>query len=103
MQHCRFAGIVAFTLACCGLPALLVAAEPLEPVALEMVDVFRAGDDGYHTYRIPALIQTKPGTLLAIGEGRKTGRGDHGDLDLVQKRSTDGGQTWGPLELIYEE
>jgi sialidase-1 len=45
----------------------------------------------------------KDGTLLAICEGRKTGRGDHGDLDLVQKRSTDGGKTWGPLELIYEE
>lgn len=65
--------------------------------------VFTAGQDGYHTYRIPALVVTKQGTLLAICEGRKTGRGDHGDLDLVQKRSTDGGKTWGPLELIYEE
>src|SRR5512134_662369 len=65
--------------------------------------VFTAGQEGYHTYRIPALLVTKQGTLLAICEGRKTGRGDHGDLDLVLKRSTDGGNTWGPLELIYEE
>ena len=65
--------------------------------------VFKAGDEGYHTYRIPALVVTKQGTLLAICEGRKTGRGDHGDLDLVLKRSTDGGKTWGKLELIYEE
>lgn len=65
--------------------------------------VFTAGTEGYHTFRIPALVVTKQGTLLAICEGRKTGRGDHGDLDLVQKRSTDGGKTWGTLELIHEE
>ncbi len=64
---------------------------------------FKAGEEGYHTYRIPALVATKKGTLLAICEGRKNGRGDHGNLDLVQKRSTDGGKTWGKLELIYEE
>lgn len=78
-------------------PGLAVAAKPTQ------VDVFRAGEEGYHTFRIPALLATPQGTLLAICEGRKTGRGDHGDLDLVQKRSTDGGRNWGPLELIHEE
>jgi sialidase-1 len=73
------------------------AADPTE------TNVFTAGLEGYHTYRIPALVVTRNGTLLAICEGRKTGRGDHGDLDLVQKRSTDGGNTWGKLELIHEE
>lgn len=67
------------------------------------VDVFTAGAEGYHTFRIPALVVTKQGTLLAFCEGRKTGRGDHGDIDLVLKRSTDGGKTWGPLQLVYEE
>ncbi len=67
------------------------------------IGVFIAGAEGYHTYRIPSLTVTPKGTLLAICEGRKTGRSDHGDLDLVQKRSTDGGTTWGPLELIHEE
>jgi sialidase-1 len=81
---------VVFCVAC-------AAAEPAQ------TDVFTAGADGYHTYRIPALVATQKGTLLAICEGRKTGRGDHGDLDLVLKRSTDGGQTWGKLELIHEE
>jgi sialidase-1 len=71
--------------------------------SLAETDVFLAGSEGYHTYRIPALVATRSGTLLAICEGRKTGRGDHGDVDLVQKRSTDGGKTWGPLELIHEE
>src|SRR5438874_13810792 len=70
---------------------------------LDQTDVFVAGTEGYHTFRIPALITAKDGTLLAICEGRKTGRGDHGDVDLVQKRSTDGGKTWSPLQLIHEE
>lgn len=66
-------------------------------------DVFTSGTEGYHTFRIPVLVVTASGTLLAFCEGRKTGRGDHGDIDLVLKRSTDGGKTWGPLELVYEE
>ena len=65
--------------------------------------VFTAGTEGYHTFRIPALIATQQGTLLAFCEGRKNSRSDHGDLDLVLKRSTDGGSTWGPLQLVYEE
>ena len=80
-----------------SLGALVGAAEPT------VVDVFTSGAEGYHTYRIPALIVSPKGTLLLFCEGRKTGRGDHGDLDMVLKRSTDGGETWGPLQLVYEE
>lgn len=69
----------------------------------QQTDVFISGKSGYHTYRIPALIVTKKGTLLAFCEGRKTGRGDHGDLDMVLRRSTDGGKTWMPMQLVYEE
>jgi sialidase-1 len=85
------------------LAPLLVSAGLDAAEGLIETDVFTSGAEGYHTYRIPALVVTKQGTLLAICEGRKTGRGDHGDLDLVQKRSTDGGKSWGPLEPIYEE
>ncbi len=60
--------------------------------APEQVDVFVAGTGGYHTYRIPSVIRTRRGTLLAFCEGRKGGRGDAGDLDLVMKRSSDGGE-----------
>lgn len=67
------------------------------------VDVFVSGSEGYHTFRIPALIVTERGTLLAFCEGRKTSRSDHGDVDLVVKRSADGGRTWGSLEMVYEE
>jgi sialidase-1 len=66
-------------------------------------DVFTAGTDGYHSFRIPALLLTPQGTLLAFCEGRKNDRNDYGDIDLVLRRSTDGGLTWGPLELVYEQ
>lgn len=91
---------------CCLFAAtLLVLSTTLATGAEEpnQVDVFVSGQEGYHTFRIPALLRTQAGTLLAFCEGRKTGRGDHGDLDLVMKRSDDGGKTWGDLTLIYEE
>ena len=70
---------------------------------VERVEVFVSGQEGYHTFRIPAVLVTQQGTLLAFCEGRKTSANDAGDLDLVLKRSHDGGKTWGPLELVYEE
>ena len=65
--------------------------------------VYTSGTDGYHTYRIPSLLCTQKGTLLAICEGRRNGRGDHGDIDLLVKRSENGGHTWSPQQLIYGE
>ena len=79
-------------------PAL--AADIDQPVSTA---VFEAGKEGYFSFRIPAVIVAPKGTLLAFCEGRKTSRSDHGDIDLVLKRSRDGGKTWGPLELVYEE
>lgn len=67
------------------------------------VDVFVSGAGGYHAYRIPALVLTRSGTLLALCEGRKTSRADDGDIDLVSRRSTDGGRTWQPQQLVFEE
>ena len=67
------------------------------------VDVFTSGTEGYHTYRIPGVVVTNGGTLLAFCEGRKTGSGDQGDIDLVLRRSTDGGKSWGPMQLVHEE
>jgi sialidase-1 len=67
------------------------------------VDVFTAGDQGYHTYRIPALLATKKGTLLAFAEGRKDNARDHGDIDLVLKRSDDDGKTWQPQSIVRDE
>jgi len=66
------------------------------------VEVFRSGQDGYHTYRIPALIETKRGTLLAFCEGRRSAGGDSGDIDLLLKRSRDGGRTWSSTQVVAD-
>ncbi|HUT11736.1 MAG TPA: sialidase family protein [Thermoguttaceae bacterium] len=83
--------------------AVLFAAASRADEKIEQIDVFTGGTGGYHTYRIPAVVLTNQGTLLAFCEGRKTGGGDHGDLDLVLRRSADGGKTWEPMQLVYEE
>ncbi|WEO97536.1 sialidase family protein [Streptomyces sp. FXJ1.172] len=59
-----------------------------------------SGQGGYHTYRIPAVVRTRRGTVLAFAEGRRNGPGDSGDIDVVLRRSTDGGCTWGPLTVV---
>jgi len=67
-----------------------------------MTDVtvpFRAGREGYASFRIPAVVATAAGTLLAFCEGRVDSAADHGHIDIVLKRSTDGGRTWSPLRV----
>jgi len=66
-------------------------------------DVFASGTQGYHTYRIPAIVLSNQGTLLAFCEGRKTSASDAGDIDLVLRRSMDGGKNWARMQLVYEE
>ncbi len=58
---------------------------------------FRAGEEGYASFRIPAVVVTPSGALLAFCEGRVGSSSDAGNIDIVLKRSTDGGRTWGPL------
>lgn len=70
---------------------------------VDKVTVFRSGVDGYHTYRIPAVIKAQNGDLLAFAEGRKIGRGDAGDIDIVMKRSVDDGKTWSAMLLVQDE
>lgn len=65
--------------------------------------VFVAGTGGYHTYRIPSLIVSGKGTLLAFAEGRRGGTGDSGDIDLVLRRSRDGGETWDPVQVVWND
>ncbi|MFD5162924.1 exo-alpha-sialidase [Streptomyces hawaiiensis] len=65
--------------------------------------LFKASQDpGYACFRIPAIVRTTSGTLLAFAEGRVLNCGDAADIDIVLKRSTDGGRTWGPLQVVTE-
>ena len=95
-------GFFARSSVCAGFLAVLAgacclrAAEPF----IEKVDLFEARKGGYHTYRIPGVVVTKNGTVLAFCEARKDGTGDWVDIDILMRRSTDGGRTWsGPTVM----
>jgi sialidase-1 len=70
------------------------------PAWFEQTDVFVGGTEGYHTFRIPAIVVSPRGVILAFCEGRKFESQDAGKIDLVLKRSHDGGKTWGPLQIL---
>ncbi len=69
--------------------------------SLQQGDVFVGGQDGYPKYRIPAMIETPSGALLAFSEGRRDLQ-DTGNIDIVMKRSVDGGATWSPLGVVID-
>lgn len=73
-----------------------VFAEPLVQKSL-----FVKGDGDYNNYRIPALITTNKGTLLAFCEGREGG--DSSDIDMLVRRSEDSGETWSPKQIVWNE
>ncbi|MEO2027453.1 MAG: sialidase family protein, partial [Fuerstiella sp.] len=62
------------------------------------VTVFQNSTDGYKVFRIPAIIKAANGDLLAFCEARSGG--DASDIDLVSKRSSDGGKTWQILQVV---
>ena len=62
--------------------------------------LFISGQGGYHTYRIPALLVTARGTLLAFCEGRRDSRSDSGAIDILLRHSLDGGQSWSAPQVV---
>ena len=65
--------------------------------------LFISGENGYHTYRIPALVVTTRGTVLAFCEGRRTSPRDMGDIAILVKRSCDHGRTWSEQEIVWDD
>ena len=64
---------------------------------------YKPGDDGYAAYRIPAVVVSKSGTILAFCEGRVDGSADDGNIDMLVKRSGDNGKSWGSVIKIYDD
>ena len=69
----------------------------------ELNYIYKSGESGYKSFRIPAIVNTNKGTLLAFAEARKHGGGDQGDIDLVVKRSSDNGKTWSEMMIIWDD
>ena len=70
-----------------------------EPL-LEKTDVFPSGMNGVTLYRIPGIVVTNKGTVLAYCEARTNSRSDWGEIEVHLRRSTDGGLTWDTPKQI---
>jgi sialidase-1 len=67
------------------------------------VKVRKAGQDNCDTYRIPGIITTNSGTLIAVYDNRYNNSADlQEDVDIGMSRSTDGGNTWEPMKVIMD-
>lgn len=77
-------------LLCTFLLSALHAAEPL----LEKSAVFPPGMNGIARYRIPGILVTTKGSVLAYSEARRNGSADWGEIEVRLRRPTDGGKTW---------
>jgi sialidase-1 len=79
---------------------LLGAALPAAEPRLEKTDLFEAGKGGHKLYRIPGLVVTARGTVLAYCEARKYTGLDWDDIEILLRRSTDGGKSWSPTQAL---
>src|ERR1017187_8675171 len=70
---------------------------------LEQQVFYTHGQGGHSLYRIPALVVTKAGTVLAFCEGRKDSWADTGGIHLMLRRSGDCGKTWSDPRIIVQQ
>jgi sialidase-1 len=66
------------------------------------IPVYISGMEGHKSYRIPAIIKNSNGDLLAFAEGRVSGSNDFGNINIVLKKSTDKGKTWGSMITVVD-
>lgn len=78
------------------LSGTLLATEP------DLSNVFLSGKEGFASIRIPSVVVTHSGAILAFAEGRKRSA-DQAENKIVEKRSLDGGATWSPLKILADE
>ena len=64
------------------------------------IPVYHEKDGGYFIHRIPALLTTEKGDLLAFCEGRRDSPSDSAPTDVLLRRSLDNGKTWTPAQVV---
>lgn len=70
-----------------------------EPFVTKQV-LFEEKTDGFSLYRIPGIVVTARGTILAYCEARKLREADRGEIEIHMRRSVDGGETFSPAQQI---
>lgn len=77
---------------------------PAQSPLFTQTPLFTAGEDGICEFRIPAMVCTNEGTLLAACDARVDKPGDApNNIDLALKRSDDLGETWSDLEILVDD
>ena len=86
-----------------GLLGAVALTWPVVAGGLFQIDLFRAGEGGVHTYRIPALVETRRGVLIAVVDARRDSQRDlPARIALAMRRSFDRGATWSPMVILQE-
>ena len=85
-----------------GLVFSIMFVNHLSAQAIHEKILWKTGEGNYKGYRIPSIIVSSKGTLLAFAEGRNEG-GDSGDIDLVLKRSKDNGKSWENESVVWND
>ncbi len=110
----KFARVLLFAGLACGIRTAEAEATRPAPAAVHAdpgsiagepagVDIFSGtGKAPRHTYRIPSMLVTAKGTILAFAELRRNGGGDSGDIETVLRRSTDGGKSWSDEQVVLD-
>ncbi|HOJ73811.1 MAG TPA: sialidase family protein [Phycisphaerae bacterium] len=101
-----FLTLMTVVVAVCGDPTIAQQdrySTSLKRDGIEQKDLFISGQDGYTAYRIPAMVVTKKGTILVFSEARKNSFSDQGDIDLIIRRSFDGGATWDKFRVLVDD
>jgi sialidase-1 len=80
--------------------ALLSFAADAAPPLLTKTKLFQGDEGGYKLYRIPGVVVTRKGTILVYCEARRHSGGDWDTIDILMRRSTDGGKAFSPPQSI---
>ena len=84
---------------------LLARAAPAEKGVVQHSALWtaEASENGYRCYRVPAITKLKNGEIMVAIEGRRHDCNDHGWVDIVSKKSADGGLSWTEEKVILGE